>query len=245
MSNNRVDPKLAAEMDAKLWEYARKKSIRDKDLSAVLDVLKHYAVSNYMIPAHLEVATSILAKPTYTEPTNPTVHMPLVPTDKPLRSTNESAMDDLAETRNENAETLLRRLSAAGMLRGKKGNTAMELLTKADRWSASQSDFAKSLSKEIRDSALVYVALKEITESSYGSGSRFAESLVESFDEWGCYTARQLEAARDMVIRDAGSDPLEAVVKPTQTSPMQTPTTGPRIAPPKKAGPIDDNDIPF
>ena len=216
MANNEVEPEVAEDMDTKLWAWVRMKSIRDKDMSAALDLLKYYARNNSMSKTHIEVAQSIIAKPIYQDPSMAPDPKPIVP-----------AAD---KTKDEDPEELLKRLKAGGMLRGHKGQKARSLLLQAGDWTQPQANFAKSLSKNIRNSALLYVAVKELVDAR--RGEYFAESLVESFDEFGGYTERQLEAGCAMVERETGDDPLKVLLKPKTESP-------------KARDRKDDDDIPF
>jgi hypothetical protein len=169
-----------------------------------------------MSKIHIEAAQSIIGKPIYQDPA-------MAPAPKPVAPAAD-------KTKDEDPEELLKRLKAGGMLRGRKGQKAISLLLQAGKWSTSQADFAKNLSKDIRNSALLYVAVKELVDAR--QGGYFAESLVESFDEFGGYTERQLEAGCAMVERETGDDPLKVLLKP-------------KIEIPKARDRKDDDDIPF
>lgn len=237
--NAYIDNALAAELDGKLWEWARKRAARDRDLSAALDIMRHFATNNLMPQAQADAAQNILK--VQEAPPAPAPPPPSAP--KPKGDPGD----------------VLERLSNAGMLRGRNGQKAMSLLEQRGRWSAAQSSFAASLANDIERSAIIYVAVKEIAEEQ--SGNRFAENLVESFDEWGSYTPKQQDAACGMVEKETGSDPLKAAFaksNPDQTSIFSDSAGlgGPRIAPPPRApqapppvhqqsGPRDDDDIPF
>ncbi len=236
MANAYIDNALAADLNGKLWEWARRRAVRDRDMSAALDIMRHFAENNLMLQAQADAAQTILRGPE-----------PAAPPAGPAKEKGDPG-------------DVLERLSRAGMLRGRNGQKAMNLLEQRGRWSPAQLSFAASIASDIEKSAIIYVAVKEIAEES--SGNRFAESMaesmVESFDEWGSYTAKQQDAACAMVERETGSDPLKAAFAKSngdQTSLFAESAGqgGPRIAPPPRAqqaplplqsGP-DDDDIPF
>ena len=206
-----VDTRLAAETDMKVWTWVRKKASRDRDLSAALDILKYFVIHQGLLPLHVDAANKLLEKSNADE--------------------NESMIPDnptpLVKTGGKDPAVILKRMQDAGMLRGKNGAKAFDLLKQSKHWSQAQLEFATELADKIQKSAIVYVGLKEIAD--YGKGGRFIESLVESFDDWGSYTPKQLEAARNNLVQQTGHDPVEelermsAPKKPIAPDPNATP----------------------
>lgn len=232
MSNMRLDPVQAADLDARLWDWIRKRYVRDKDMSAALDVLKHYAQNNYMLPMHGQVAKEVLMGQQASEPSS------APPAPEPIRS--PAPMSSAADRADPAA--VLERLRKGGMLRGRNGMKAVSLLEQKDHWSDAQRRFASDIASSIQKSAIVFVAVRDHAGS--GVGGRFFESLVECFDEWGSYTPKQLETACASLENQTGHDPLKDAFgrsNPDQVEMFEEP----KKAADKKQGPEGPDDIPF
>jgi len=186
-----VDPQTAADTETALWAWLRGRYYKDKDLSAALDILRQYSANGVMLPVHVEAAQAIMKG-------------------KPLDATLV-AEEPPKETTASDPAKILRSLADGGLLRGRNGMKAVSLLEQSHHWTAAQAKYAADLAHMIRRSALLFVSLREMAEA--GDGGRFAESLVESFDDWGSYTESQIEKARGMVMDRTGKDPLEPLDK--------------------------------
>ena len=228
MSSMRLDPQFAAELDLRLWERLKASVSKDKDLSAAVDILKFYANTNYMTTAHGEAAKEILAKPMY-QPAGAAPATAQAPT-----------------SRSEDPANILARLSAGGMLRGKNGEKAMDLLGKASRWSSAQAQYARDLAAQIRDSALIYNAIDDAL-AEHESG--FLSSLHESFDEWGTYTPKQMSAAVTWLENLGISDPRNAAHANPDQLPLLADTRDQGAPQPQRPAEQprgrEDDDIPF
>ena len=214
MLPNMVDSQTADELELRLWDWARATAASNKDLSACLDILRNHTVNGYMTVLQSEAAQQILSKKVYQKASEELPQAPVV-----------------IEPVGNSPKHILASLSAAGMLVGRKGETAMELLSKCEHWTDSQERFARSLAVEIRDAAIVNMAIRNME-----TRTEFLSSVLEAYETWGSYTPKQLGIARAIIKNQTGADPLaEEKYQPVSRDQLSLPS-GERA---------DDDDIPF
>jgi hypothetical protein len=251
----RLDDKYAAEVVARLWKWARSKALqyKDTDMGYALDVLHSYDVNRFLTMAHAETAKVVLSRPVYQpsdQPQAPPLPPPVAAPQSPPPMANPAQ-----GTKLEDPIALLGRLNITGMLHRQHGDTtiptrngekALSLMDQSGRWSDAQRKYATSLAVNIRDAALLLVAMRDcVDRGDAGRTEEFFNSLIDSYDTWGTYTPGQIEAARRTLNRLGEPDPLDAVTlaNPDQLPLLaQAPAAAPGGAP---GGPASDDDIPF
>ncbi len=111
-----VNQALAADTDMKMWTWVRQRAARDKDLSAALDIMKYFVIHGTLLPLHIDAANELMAGKSV---------------DNVGSLTHDEVPEPVKVDRHDPA-VVLKRLFSAGMLRGKNGTKAHELLNKAN-----------------------------------------------------------------------------------------------------------------